>query len=149
MRVTGCVCRCKLGIVSSMKVRQGQCQGNDDADANDDGNVNDDANGDSNGNADNDGNGRVMPYRDEKEIIHMISTHHKITDVIKMNFTDETTKMSLSVPISAPKEGLTLEEVDEVGRFIAMGGFFVDAAGHVATRYICAHKEHTTVEEMK
>ena len=79
----------------------------------------------------------------------MISTHHKITDVIKMNFTDETTKMSLSVPISAPKEGLTLEEVDEVGRFIAMGGFFVDAAGHVATRYICAHKKHTTVEEMK
>ena len=140
---------CTLRIVSSMKVRQGQCQGNDDADANDDGNVNDDANGDSNGNADTDGNVRVMPYRDEKEIIHMISTHHKITDVIKMNFTDETTKMSLSVPISAPKEGLTLEEVDEVGRFIAMGGFFVDAAGHVATRYICAHKEHTTVEEMK
>ena len=133
MRVTGCVCRCKLGIVSIVKVRQGQCQGN----ANDDGDA--DANGD----------GRVMPYRDEKEIIHMISTHHKITDVIKMNFTDETTKMSLSVPISAPKEGLTLEEVDEVGRFIAMGGFFVDAAGHVATRYICAHKEHTTVEEMK
>ena len=129
MRVTGCVCRCKLGIVSIVKVRQGQCQGN--------------------GDADNDGNVRVMPYRDEKEIIHMISTHHKITDVIKMNFTDETTKMSLSVPISAPKEGLTLEEVDEVGRFIAMGGFFVDAAGHVATRYICAHKEHTTVEEMK
>ena len=112
-------------------------------------NANDNDNADTDGGADANDDGRVMPYRDEKEIIHMISTHHKITDVIKMNFTDETTKMSLSVPISAPKEGLTLEEVDEVGRFIAMGGFFVDAAGHVATRYICAHKEHTTVEEMK
>ena len=88
-------------------------------------------------------------YRDEKESTVMITTHHKATDVIKMNFTDDTTKMSLSVPISMPKEGITLEEVDEVGRFIAMGGFFVDSAGLVATRYVCAHKEHTTVEEMK
>ena len=59
----------------------------------------------------------------------MITTHHKATDVIKMNFTDDTTKMSLSVPISMPKEGLTLEEVDEV--VFAIGD---DVADNLAIR---------------
>ena len=78
----------------------------------------------------------------------MIRKHNSVKDIIKLNFTDDEGKATFALAVDFPKESLTAEELEDVGRYIAMAGFFKSSDGYVICRYLCAHREETTVKEV-
>ena len=65
----------------------------------------------------------------------MIRKHNSVKDIIKLNFTDDEGKATFALAVDFPKESLTAEELEDVGRYMIC-------------RYLCAHREETTVKEV-